>query len=359
MRRILVVANQTVASPALWKVLKRRVDAEASFHVVVPATGANELARIAALGSDPLAGFPINVADLDPSIGEHGARTRAKERLDSLLENLRNAGADATGEVGDEDPTAAIAIAVKAAELEKRRFDEIVLSTLPAGMSKWLSLDLPKRVERKFGLPVRHVESLAVGDEEYLSKSATFPRPASQRISLVTNPTDLQKELMQSDLADQPLNIMRTLAHNTRVLKRFNALGGSLLFRGTLPARERELVILRVGANCKSVYEFGQHTIIGRDCGITDLEIAKVCQPLSKHDWSPGDLALLKMADELCADNCVSDPTWALLAAKWSEEQLVELLIVAGFYRMVSGFLNSAGVQLDAGVPGWPASAAT
>ena len=179
MPRILVVANQTVASPALWTVLQRRVDANASFHVVVPATGSNELARIAALGSDPLAGFPINVADLDPSLGEAGARQRAQERLDTLLGHLHGSGATATGEVGDEDPTAAISVAVKAATKQGQPFDEIVLSTLPAGMSKWLSLDLPTRVARKFSLPVRHVESPAAEDEEYAQTPSTpaAPRP--------------------------------------------------------------------------------------------------------------------------------------------------------------------------------------
>ena len=354
MRHVLVVANQTVASPALWKVLQRRVDAGASFHVVVPATGANELARIAALGSDPLAGFPINVADLDPGIGEAGARRRAQERLDTLLTQLREAGAEAVGEIGDEDPMAAIAAAVKSPEGRKRPFDEIVLSTLPAGMSKWLSLDLPNRVARKFNLPVRHVESLAVGDEEYPTRPTAGPRPTAPRISAVTEPTDRQRELMKSGLADEPLNIFRTLAHNTRVLRRFNDFGGTLLFRGTVPARERELVILRVGWICQSVYEFGQHTVIGREAGLSNLEIAKVCQPIGCHGWSPTDVALLKMSDDLCNDNCVSDATWALLKPTWSEEQLVELLVVAGFYRMVSGFLNSAGVQLDAGVPTWP-----
>jgi alkylhydroperoxidase family enzyme len=60
------------------------------------------------------------------------------------------------------------------------------------------------------------------------------------------------------------------------------------------------------------------------------------------------------MADELAADDCVSDATWNALATRWSDAELVELLVVAGFYRLVSGFLNSAGVQLDDGVPGFP-----
>ena len=341
-------------------VLQRRVDANASFHVVVPATGSNELARIAALGSDPLAGFPINVADLDPSLGEAGARKRAQDRLDTLLRHLESSGAEATGEVGDEDPTAAISTAVKAAAKQQRPFDEIVLSTLPAGMSKWLSLDLPTRVGRKFGLPVRHVESPAAEDEEYAPKLSSAsaarpgPRPSSPRIAPVTEPTEMQAELMKSNLGTEPMNIFRTLAHNTRVLRRFNDLGGTLLFRGTIPARERELVILRVGWNCQSVYEFGQHIVIGRQAGITDDEIKRICQPVNAKAWTAGDAALLAMADDLCSDNCVSDSTWSLLKPTWTDEQLVELLVVAGFYRLVSGFLNSAGVQLDDGVPGWP-----
>lgn len=144
------------------------------------------------------------------------------------------------------------------------------------------------------------------------------------------------------------------LAHAPNVLKRFSQLGGTLLFRTNVPDRERELVILRVGSNCRSVYEFGQHTIIGKNSGITDAEILALTQPADDGGWSAEDRALIDLADDLCRDDCVTDDTWARLAARWSEQELVELVVTAGFYRMVSGFLNSAGVQLDAGVPGWP-----
>jgi alkylhydroperoxidase family enzyme len=60
------------------------------------------------------------------------------------------------------------------------------------------------------------------------------------------------------------------------------------------------------------------------------------------------------MADELCEDDCVGDDTFAALAERWNEAELVELIVCAGFYRMVSGLLNSFGVPLDDGVPGWP-----
>ena len=125
---------------------------------------------------------------------------------------------------------------------------------------------------------------------------ARKPRPTSPRIEPVTEPTDLQRELMFGNAASDSLNISATMAHNTRVLKRFSALGGTLLFRGVLPARERELVILRVGANCQSVYEFGQHTLIGRDSGLSDAEITALTQSPEVRDWSEADRDLIALA---------------------------------------------------------------
>ena len=68
----------------------------------------------------------------------------------------------------------------------------------------------------------------------------------------------------------RPLNIFGALGQHPKLLKRFNLLGGFLLNKGLLPERERELVILRIGWNARAEYEFGQHTVIGRRCGLTD-----------------------------------------------------------------------------------------
>lgn len=150
-----------------------------------------------------------------------------------------------------------------------------------------------------------------------------------------------------------PLNIFRTMAKNRGLADRFNRLGGYMLIKGSIPARERELVILRVGWRCGSVYEFGQHTVMSRPAGVADDEILRlVCE--STDGWTEGDRELVDFADEICATNTVSDRTWEKLASRWSEEQLIELLVLAGFYRLVSGFVNAVGVQLDPGVPGWP-----
>jgi alkylhydroperoxidase family enzyme len=163
-------------------------------------------------------------------------------------------------------------------------------------------------------------------------------------------------EILQGALLldGKPLNIFGVLGHHPKLLKRFNLFAGFFLNKGMIPAREREIVILRVGWNARSEYEFGQHTIIGRDVGLSDDEIVALTRHPDAHEWSGADRDLIALADELAADDRVGDDTWARLATRWSEAELVELLLVAGMYRLVSGFLNSTGVQLDDGVPGFP-----
>jgi alkylhydroperoxidase family enzyme len=149
------------------------------------------------------------------------------------------------------------------------------------------------------------------------------------------------------------LNIFRTLAHNQDLARAFTRLGGYLLGAGSLPAREREIVILRTGFRAGSEYEFGQHTRIGRGAGLSDAEIARLARPEAEWDDSD-DGALVAMVDELCDHDVVSETTWQTLSARWTEAQLLELLVLAGYYRLVSGMLNSAGVALEPATAGWP-----
>lgn len=182
-------------------------------------------------------------------------------------------------------------------------------------------------------------------------------RPTSPRIPIVDNPTEEVIEMYAKGIATsdgQPINIFATLAHHPKVLKRFTTYAGFFLNKGLLPAREREIVILRVGWNCRSVYEFGQHTLIGRRVGLTEAEIASLTRDPSAHPWSVRDMDLIAMCDELCEDDCVGETTWGRLADTWNTAELIELLLVAGTYRLVSGFLNTVGVELDRGTPGWP-----
>lgn len=166
--------------------------------------------------------------------------------------------------------------------------------------------------------------------------------PAHPRIA----PVDWRRD-------DPPLNIFLTLAHNEALSKGFRRLGAHLLSGGVLPAREREIVILRVGWRCGSEYEFGQHTVIGGSVGLTDGEIARLAD-CGHGEWDEGDRALVALADELCESDVVSEDTWRALSQRWSDAELLELLVLAGFYRLVSGMLNSAGVALEPQTPAWP-----
>lgn len=154
-----------------------------------------------------------------------------------------------------------------------------------------------------------------------------------------------------------PINIFTTLAHHGRALRHTVALGGAFLFAGNVPDRLREIVIIRVARNTRSVYEYGQHVVIGQRVGLTLDECRALIAPDDAgaigDTFTDDERHVIAMTDELCADDCVTDATWAALASTWDERQLVELVVLTGYYRMIAGFLNSAGVELDPGLTGW------
>jgi len=143
------------------------------------------------------------------------------------------------------------------------------------------------------------------------------------------------------------LNIFRTLAHHPKLMKRWLVFGNHVLARSTLPPRERELAILRMGWLCRAGYEWGQHVVIARQSGVTDAEIERVADGPDAPGWSDAERALLRAVDELRADAFISDPTWAALAKHFSKEQILDLIFAAGQYQLVSMALNSLGVQPD------------
>jgi hypothetical protein len=141
MRRYLVVSNQTLGGAALAAKVRAVLDeGPAEFHIVVPATAPSHFAWT-----------------------EGQARAIAQERLDGALGWFASIGATATGEVADEHPLYAIRDA-----LREHDIDEIIISTLPPGMSKWLRQDLPRKVQREFEIPVTHV----VGDGSHKTRTA-------------------------------------------------------------------------------------------------------------------------------------------------------------------------------------------
>ena len=160
---------------------------------------------------------------------------------------------------------------------------------------------------------------------------------------------DEQQEALKDFRTGPVLNIFRTLVRAPKALTRFNAWGGYVLSRrNDLPPREREIVILRIGYLCKSGYEWTQDHRIGLREGLTAEEIERIKKGAGA-EWSPADAALIKVADELHADQFVTDSTWAELSAHFTPKQCMDAVFTAGQYTQVSMFLNTFGVQLDEG----------
>jgi alkylhydroperoxidase family enzyme len=165
--------------------------------------------------------------------------------------------------------------------------------------------------------------------------------------------TDEQRAMVQDQLEQRPgtlLNIRRTLLNNPAASRAFLAWAGYVLSEAnSLPARQREIVILRVGFLCKSGYEFAQHSGLALRVGLTAEEIGKV-KAGSGAGWTPAEAALIRAADELVGDHFISDATWAQLRAHFDETQCMDVVFTAGQYTQVSMILNSFGVQLEPGL---------
>lgn len=160
-------------------------------------------------------------------------------------------------------------------------------------------------------------------------------------------------DVVPKDAAGEPLRVFSTLAHHGPLLSAWLPFGAALLTAGLLPARTRELIVLRTAFVCGADYEWGHHVPLGLDAGLTEQEVEQVTAGPSSA-WPELDRAVLTAVDELHRDAVVSDATWARLSEELGSAELVELVMLVGQYHMVGFVLNSAGVQLEPGYTGIP-----
>ncbi len=178
-------------------------------------------------------------------------------------------------------------------------------------------------------------------------------RLTSPRIAPVADSglTPEQAEILAPMAASgRVLNVFRTMVNAPKAARGFLAWGGYVLSRrNDLPARDREIVVLRIGYLCKSGYEWTQHVDIGKRDGLTDQEIDWIKIGSGAPGWKAADKALLQAADELHHDQFITTPTWSALKAHFTDKQCMDVVFTAGQYTQVSMILNSFGVQLDEG----------
>jgi glyoxylase-like metal-dependent hydrolase (beta-lactamase superfamily II)/alkylhydroperoxidase family enzyme len=156
--------------------------------------------------------------------------------------------------------------------------------------------------------------------------------------------------------AHPPLNVFTTLVRNPDLFRAWAPLAEHLN-NGTLPARDRELAILRTAVRCASAYEWAQHTAVAAEAGLTAEEIARCARVSDAAGWSACDKALLDAADELHSLSTLSQPTWDTLAAHYTDAQLIELVVLIGHYHQVAFGLNAFRTPTDSWVtaPPFPA----
>ncbi len=165
---------------------------------------------------------------------------------------------------------------------------------------------------------------------------------------------DETRELMEGLRRDGHVyNIFATLARNPQLLKRWLVFARHVLSKSTLPAREREIAILRMGWLCRAEYEWGHHVAIGKQAGLNDDDIKRIAEGPDAAGLDPFEATLLRAVDELHAETFISDSTWHALAARYNIQQVLDFLFTAGQYKLVSMVLNSLGVQLEEGFGGF------
>jgi 4-carboxymuconolactone decarboxylase len=147
------------------------------------------------------------------------------------------------------------------------------------------------------------------------------------------------------------LNLFRVMMQHPELARRWVVFAGHVLRKQTLPGRERELLILRIGWLNQAEYEWAHHAEIAKRSGISAAEIERVKLGPSA-DWGREDTVLLQAVDDLYERSVVSDATWNALSTRFSIAQMMDLVFTVGQYNLVSWALNSFGVPLEDYLPG-------
>jgi 4-carboxymuconolactone decarboxylase len=148
----------------------------------------------------------------------------------------------------------------------------------------------------------------------------------------------------------EPLKLFRTLYQNPRISDRMRPLGAGILGpQSSLDPREREIVIDRTCARCGCEYEWGVHVAaFGAAVGLERAQLEDTaCEEVERTLWPERELVLIRMVDELHETAAISDVVWEQLVAIWSEAQILELIIIVGWYHLISFVANGARVEYE------------
>ncbi|MEM7251010.1 MAG: carboxymuconolactone decarboxylase family protein [Pseudomonadota bacterium] len=151
------------------------------------------------------------------------------------------------------------------------------------------------------------------------------------------------------ELLARPINLNRALVNSPEALRHFGALGSWIRYGSRLDARLRELAILQVGYLSRSAYEFSHHVKIGRDFGVSDDDIlALIDETEGRASGLPAlDCAVLRAAREMTVDQRISDECFDDLRDQLSDELIVDLTLIIGFYNAVVRVLATLEIDVE------------
>ncbi len=160
---------------------------------------------------------------------------------------------------------------------------------------------------------------------------------------------EMLRRWMPAGSAIEPLALFRTLAIHEELMSRMRPLGSGILAHGLVEPRDREIIIHRTCARAGAEYEWGVHVVAyGRPLGLTDEQLAAtVAGSADDHAWTERDALLIRLADELHDTSDVSGALWDELSAHFTDKQLLELMITAGWYRLLSYVINGARIERE------------
>ncbi|MCA2217194.1 carboxymuconolactone decarboxylase family protein [Jidongwangia harbinensis] len=161
---------------------------------------------------------------------------------------------------------------------------------------------------------------------------------------------EIAAQAFEGLLADRPPpNVLRTLAHHRELFPAMMPLLAHVAGE-VLPARDREIAILRTAWRSQAPYIWAHHHPAGLAAGLSNADIARIASE-EPGGWAPFESALLRAVDELHAGSVISADTWRSIAGRYHRDQALELMVLAGTYRTLAYVLNSCQVPIDTWLP--------
>jgi len=149
------------------------------------------------------------------------------------------------------------------------------------------------------------------------------------------------------DSGSEVINLLKALAHSPKICRDFNRMGITLLLKGDLSSRLRELAILRVGDLARANYEWTKHVPIALQAGASQEQIDGLSDWADSTRFNEQEQAVLQYTDEVARNIRASDETFSKIAKFLSEKEIVELTVTIGYYGMVCRVLESLQIQLE------------